>query len=157
MSQENLPRAAYRCKACKQMVPEKPRVEKITVDGISYKRYHWVDGMTVESPCSCFGAPLRAHNVPFEQCPWYKKRQAREGKAFAADLCVFRGIYSVTTNDEGQTLWWHMPANATGPRKVAEKRVPLAYRVAMIEALKIAIKGQTIDTYDPNRVKKGKA
>jgi hypothetical protein len=63
-----------RCRTCKQVVPEKPRVEKITVDGISYKRFHWKWGMTVESPCDCFGAPYRAHSEPLASCPWYKKR-----------------------------------------------------------------------------------
>ena len=62
-----------RCPTCKQDVPEKPRVEVITVDGISYKRFHWSGGMTVESPCTCYGATNgRAHST--DRCPWLKKR-----------------------------------------------------------------------------------
>lgn len=60
-----------RCKTCKRPLEEKPRVEVITVEGISYKRYHWSWGMTVDSPCSCFGG-YRAHST--HACPWMKQR-----------------------------------------------------------------------------------
>ena len=63
-----------KCPTCKQPVPEEPRVEVVTVDGISYKRFHWKGGgLTVESPCQCFGAVYRCHST--HDCPWLKKRQ----------------------------------------------------------------------------------
>lgn len=73
-----------KCPTCKQHVPEKPRVEIITVDGISYKRFHWKDGMTVESPCQCFGG-MRLHSTT--DCPWQKKRdKAAKSEAQALAL-----------------------------------------------------------------------
>ena len=62
-----------RCKCCKQPIPEKPRVQAVTVEGISYKRLHWPDGsLTVETPCQCFGSYHRMHSTI--ACPWMKKR-----------------------------------------------------------------------------------
>jgi hypothetical protein len=65
-----------RCRTCKQTIKPKPREEIITVDGINYKRYHYDGGMTVESPCKCYGALYRAHSVSLDRCPWMRKRAA---------------------------------------------------------------------------------
>lgn len=66
------PRPEHQCKCCNTKISEKPQIEKVTVDGISYKVYRWQDGTNVESPCSCFGSTFRAHST--EYCPWLKKR-----------------------------------------------------------------------------------
>lgn len=62
-----------RCSTCKQTIPEKPRVEVVTVEGISYTINHWEMGRTVDSPCSCFGG-LRCHST--HACPWMAQRLA---------------------------------------------------------------------------------
>lgn len=75
------------CKCCKQPVPEKPRDEVVTIEGISYTIHHWEMGRTVDSPCSCFGG-FRCHST--HQCPWMQQRDALE--AMSADE---RALYLV--------------------------------------------------------------
>jgi len=62
-----------RCKCCKQPVPEKPRKEVFTVEGISYTVNRWKDGgTTVETPCRCKGFQPSTHST--HDCPWMKQR-----------------------------------------------------------------------------------
>ena len=64
-----------KCKCCGQAIPEKPRVEVVTVEGISYTINHWEMGRTVDSPCSCFGG-FRCHST--HNCPWMEQRDVLE-------------------------------------------------------------------------------